>query len=153
MGPLAKAGTVAEALDFGDVILVAVPYKAIPDLAKEYGPKFAGKIVIDPANAVARRDGEELLAETKEKGIGNTTRILSEGLACGARVQLDELHELRLAGASQRRADGDPDGGRRRARGRGGFAIGARRGLRSGRGAACSARRSSRRAGRSTASS
>jgi 8-hydroxy-5-deazaflavin:NADPH oxidoreductase len=57
LGSLAKAGTVGEALDFGEVILVAVPYKAIPDLAKEYGPKFAGKIVIDPANAVARRDG------------------------------------------------------------------------------------------------
>jgi 8-hydroxy-5-deazaflavin:NADPH oxidoreductase len=73
LGPLAKAGTVGEALDFGEVILIAVPYKAIPDLAKEFGPKFAGKIVIDPANAVARRDGEELLNETKEKGIGNTT--------------------------------------------------------------------------------
>src|SRR5205085_6478335 len=52
LGPLAKAGTVGDALDFGDVILVAVPYKAIPELAKDYGPKFAGKIVIDPANAV-----------------------------------------------------------------------------------------------------
>jgi hypothetical protein len=79
MGPLAKAGTVADALDFGSVILVAVPYKAIPDLAKEYGPKFAGKIVIDPANAVARRDGEEVLAETKEKGIGLTTQGYLKG--------------------------------------------------------------------------
>jgi hypothetical protein len=79
LGPLAKAGTVADALDFGDVILVAVPYKAIPELAKDYGPKFAGKIVIDPANAVARRDGEELLKETKEKGIGNTTESYLKG--------------------------------------------------------------------------
>jgi len=79
LGPLAKAGTVGEALDFGEVILVAVPYKAIPDLAKEYGPKFAGKIVIDPANAVARRDGEDLLAETKQKGIGNTTESYLKG--------------------------------------------------------------------------
>ena len=79
LGPLAKAGTVDEALDFGDVIFVAVPYKAIPDLAKEYGPKFVGKIVIDPANAVARRDGEELLNETKEKGIGNTTESYLKG--------------------------------------------------------------------------
>ena len=79
LGPLAKAGTVSEALDFGDVILVAVPYKAIPELAKEYGSKFMGKIVIDPANAVARRDGEELLNETKEKGIGNTTESYLKG--------------------------------------------------------------------------
>jgi predicted dinucleotide-binding enzyme len=79
MGPLAKAGSVGDALDFGEVILIAVPYKAIPDLAKEYGSRFAGKIVIDPANAVARRDGEELLAETKAKGIGFTTESYLKG--------------------------------------------------------------------------
>ncbi len=79
LGPLAKAGSVSEALDFSDVILIAVPYKAIPELAKEYGPKFAEKIVIDPANAVARRDGDELLAETKEKGIGVTTEFYLKG--------------------------------------------------------------------------
>jgi predicted dinucleotide-binding enzyme len=79
LGPLAKAGTVGEALDFGDVVLVAVPYKAIPELAKDYGPRFAGKIVIDPANAVARRDGEDLLKETKEKGIGATTESYLKG--------------------------------------------------------------------------
>jgi 8-hydroxy-5-deazaflavin:NADPH oxidoreductase len=59
--------------------LVAVPYKAIPELAKDYGPKFAGKIVIDPANAVARRDGDDLLKETKEKGIGATTESYLKG--------------------------------------------------------------------------
>src|SRR6266446_6787115 len=48
-------------------------------LAKDYGPKFAGKIVIDPANAVARRDGEDLLKETKEKGIGATTQSYIKG--------------------------------------------------------------------------
>ena len=79
LGPLAKSGTVGDALDFGEVILVAVPYKAIPELAKDYGPKFAGKIVIDPANAVARRDGEDLLNETKEKGIGATTESYLKG--------------------------------------------------------------------------
>jgi predicted dinucleotide-binding enzyme len=79
LGPLAKAGTVAEALDFAPVVLVAVPYKAIPELAKDYGAKFVGKIVIDPANAVARRDGDELLAETKEKGIGVTTESYLNG--------------------------------------------------------------------------
>src|SRR5262249_6840179 len=79
LGPLAKAGTVGDALDFGDVILVAVPYKAIPELAHDYGAKFAGKIVIDPANAVARRDGEDLLKETKGKGMGATTESYLRG--------------------------------------------------------------------------
>jgi predicted dinucleotide-binding enzyme len=79
MGPLAKAGSVRDALDFGEVIFIAVPYKAIPGLAQDYGAEFAGKIVIDPANAVARRDGEELLAETKDKGIGVTTESYLKG--------------------------------------------------------------------------
>ena len=79
MGPLARAGTVGDALDFAEVVLVAVPYNAIPELAKDYGARFVGKIVIDPANAVARRDGEELLAETKEKGIGITTESYLKG--------------------------------------------------------------------------
>jgi predicted dinucleotide-binding enzyme len=35
--------------------------------------------VIDPANAVARRDGDDLLAETKTKGIGNTTESYLKG--------------------------------------------------------------------------
>lgn len=79
LGPLAKAGTVDEALAFADTILIAVPYKAIPDIAKEYGPKFAGKIVIDPNNATLRRDGEELVKETQAKGIGNTTAAYLKG--------------------------------------------------------------------------
>lgn len=73
LGPLAMAGTVDEALAFGDAILLAVPYKAIPQIAKEYGPKFADKVVLDADNAVAARDGEDLVKETREKGIGNTT--------------------------------------------------------------------------------
>lgn len=73
LGPLAKAGTVEEALAFGDAILLAVPYKAVPQIAKDYGPKFAGKVVLDADNATLARDGEDLVKETREKGIGNTT--------------------------------------------------------------------------------
>ena len=79
LGPLAKAGTVAEALAFGDAILLAVPYKAVPQLAKDYAPKFAGKVVLDAGNAVAARDGEDLVKETREKGIGNTTAAYLPG--------------------------------------------------------------------------
>ncbi len=73
LGPLAQAGTVDDALAFGEAILLAVPYKAIPQIAKDYGPKFIGKVVLDADNAVAARDGEDLVKETQEKGIGNTT--------------------------------------------------------------------------------
>jgi 8-hydroxy-5-deazaflavin:NADPH oxidoreductase len=79
LGPLAKAGTVEEALAFGDAILLAVPYKAIPQIAKDYAPKFVGKVVLDADNAVAARDGEALVKETREKGIGNTTAAYFPG--------------------------------------------------------------------------
>src|SRR5438874_11561348 len=47
LGPLARAGTVEEALSFGDVVFIGVPYGAYPQIAKDYGKQFAGKIVLD----------------------------------------------------------------------------------------------------------
>jgi predicted dinucleotide-binding enzyme len=79
LGRLAEAGTVEDALAFGDAIFLAVPYKAVPQIAKDYAPKFAGKVVLDAGNAVAARDGEDLVKETREKGIGNTTAAYLPG--------------------------------------------------------------------------
>ena len=58
LGPLASAGTPADAAEFGDVVLLTVPLKALPDLAKEIGSELAGKTVLDTANAYEQRDGE-----------------------------------------------------------------------------------------------
>ncbi len=73
LGALAKAGTVEEAVTFGDVIFIAVPYAAYPQIGKDYGSKLSGKVVLDAGNAVARRDGEELTNEAKQEGIGVTS--------------------------------------------------------------------------------
>lgn len=54
LGPKARAATVAEAADFGEVVLAAVPLKAHADLPAE---KLAGKIVIDAMNYYPGRDG------------------------------------------------------------------------------------------------
>src|SRR4051812_13168806 len=40
LGPLARAGTVQEALSFGDVVLLGVPYGAYPQIGKDYGAQF-----------------------------------------------------------------------------------------------------------------
>jgi predicted dinucleotide-binding enzyme len=72
LGSLAKSGTVAEAIAFGDVVFIAVPYGAYPQIGKEYGSQLAGKVVLDAGNAVAARDGE-ITAEAKEAGIGVTS--------------------------------------------------------------------------------
>jgi predicted dinucleotide-binding enzyme len=72
LGALAKSGTVAEAIAFGDVVFIAVPYGAYPQIGKDFGSQLAGKVVLDAGNAVAARDGD-ITAETKEEGIGVTS--------------------------------------------------------------------------------
>lgn len=72
LGPLARAGTVREALNFGDAILIAVPYGAYPQIGKDYARELAGKIVLDAGNAVLSRDGE-ISKEAREIGIGATS--------------------------------------------------------------------------------
>jgi predicted dinucleotide-binding enzyme len=70
LGSLAQAGTVAQAVSFGDVIFVAVPYKALPQVGKDNEAGLKGKIVLDACNAVAGRDGQELADEVERDGIG-----------------------------------------------------------------------------------
>lgn len=72
LGALAKSGTVAEAVAFGDVIFIAVPYGAYPQIGKDFDSQLAGKVVLDAGNAVQARDGD-ITAETKEEGIGVTS--------------------------------------------------------------------------------
>jgi predicted dinucleotide-binding enzyme len=58
LGARASAGTPAEAARFGDVVLLSVPVKAVPDLARDLGPLLAGKVVLDTGNAYGQRDGD-----------------------------------------------------------------------------------------------
>ncbi len=59
LGPKARAGTVADAVAFGEVIILLVPYSAMPDLAKEHGKALATKpLVLDVSNPYPERDGE-----------------------------------------------------------------------------------------------
>ena len=99
LGPLARAGTVREALAFGDVVLIAVPYGAYPQISKDYAQEFKGKIVIDAGNAVLARDGE-IAKEARENGIGMT----SAKYLAGARIvrAFNTLNFRRLASISNR---------------------------------------------------
>jgi 8-hydroxy-5-deazaflavin:NADPH oxidoreductase len=73
LGPLAQAGAVDQAIAFGDVVFVAVPYGALPQIGKDYGKSLAGKIVLDADNAVASRDGA-IADEVERNGIGVTSQ-------------------------------------------------------------------------------
>jgi len=57
LGKRASAGTPMEAATFGDVAMLTVPLKAVPDLARDLASSLAGKVVIDTGNAYERRDG------------------------------------------------------------------------------------------------
>jgi 8-hydroxy-5-deazaflavin:NADPH oxidoreductase len=82
LGALAKNGPVADAIAFGDVVFIAVPYGAYPQIGKDYGSLLAGKVVLDAGNATSRRDGDEITNEAKEEGIG----IVSAKYLPGARI-------------------------------------------------------------------
>jgi 8-hydroxy-5-deazaflavin:NADPH oxidoreductase len=73
IGPLAQAGTVDQAIAFGDVVFIAVPYGALPQIGRDYGKSLAGKIVLDANNAVASRDGA-IADEVERNGIGVTSQ-------------------------------------------------------------------------------
>jgi len=73
LGPLASTGTVAQALQFADVVLIAVPYGALPQIGQDNGPALKGKIVLDACNAVAARDGR-IAEEVESEGVGKTSQ-------------------------------------------------------------------------------
>lgn len=73
LGPLAQAGTVDQAIAFGDVVFIAVPYGALPQIGRDFGKSLAGKIVLDANNAVASRDGA-IADEVERNGIGVTSQ-------------------------------------------------------------------------------
>ena len=59
LGSLAQAGTVEQAIAFGDVCFIAVPYGAIPQIGKDYSAAMKGKVLLDACNAVSARDGAD----------------------------------------------------------------------------------------------
>jgi predicted dinucleotide-binding enzyme len=58
LGSGASRGTPVEASTFGDVVMLTVPLKATPDLARDLASLLAGKIVMDTGNAYEKRDGD-----------------------------------------------------------------------------------------------
>ncbi len=68
-GGRARAGYPRDAATFGEVVLIAVPYGALPQVGRDYAPLMAGKIVIDCGNPRADRDGP-MADEAIAKGTG-----------------------------------------------------------------------------------
>ena len=69
LGPKAHVGTPREAAVFGEVVLVSVPYGALPQVGRDLNSELAGKIVLDTGNPYPQRDGEMAVA-ARAKGTG-----------------------------------------------------------------------------------
>jgi predicted dinucleotide-binding enzyme len=63
------AGTPQQAAAFGDVVLISVPYGALPQVGKDNAAQLKGKIVLDTCNPYLSRDGD-MAKEALEKGTG-----------------------------------------------------------------------------------
>ena len=81
LGPLAQAGTVEQAIAFGEVVLLTVPYGALPQIGRDYATQLKGKIVLDTCNAVSARDGA-VADEVEANGIG----LISQKYLPGTRL-------------------------------------------------------------------
>jgi predicted dinucleotide-binding enzyme len=69
LGPNVKVGTPREAAAFGDVVMLAVPYGATPQVGRDYAVELKGKVVLDAGNPYPSRDGEMAVRDRK-RGTG-----------------------------------------------------------------------------------
>ena len=69
LGPQARAATATEAAEAGDLVVVSVPVKAVPDVPVA---PLAGKTVVDTNNYYPQRDGQ--IAELDEERTSTTRR-------------------------------------------------------------------------------
>ncbi|HKX16078.1 MAG TPA: NADPH-dependent F420 reductase [Propionibacteriaceae bacterium] len=103
LGPQARAGTPEEAAALGDLVVVAIPFRAIDDVPAE---PLVGKVVIDTNNYYARRDGN--IAALDDDRI--TSSELLQARLPGAHVVKAFNHIY----ARQITTDGTPPGTRNR---------------------------------------
>jgi 8-hydroxy-5-deazaflavin:NADPH oxidoreductase len=107
-GPNAKAGTVAEAVAFADVVLLVVPYGAIEQIGRDFGKELAAKrLVLDVSNPSTRRESEEFVKSVEQQG---GPGLVTQKLLPGAHL----VRGFNAIGASKLAADahraGDPVG-------------------------------------------
>lgn len=65
----AKAGTPEEAIAFGDVVLLSIPFASLPAIGRERGELLGRKPVLDTSNPFPSRDGP-MAEEVRQSGRG-----------------------------------------------------------------------------------
>jgi len=69
LGPKVRVGTPKEAAEFGEVVLISVPYAALPQIGRDLRAELNGKIVLETGNPYPQRDGG-MAEEARRKGTG-----------------------------------------------------------------------------------
>jgi 8-hydroxy-5-deazaflavin:NADPH oxidoreductase len=80
-GGRARAGYPAEAAEFGEVVVIAVPYGALPQVGADHAHLMRDKIVIELGNPREDRDGP-MADEALARGVG----VTSAGFLPGVRL-------------------------------------------------------------------
>lgn len=99
LGPKVRVGTPREAAAFGEVVLIAVPYKALPQIGQDYRAELAGKVVIDTGNPYPQRDGD-MAEEARRLGTGVTSARYLPGVRLVR--AFNAIAAVNLRGMSQR---------------------------------------------------
>ena len=102
LGPRAHTGTPREAAAFGEVILVSVPYAALPQIGRDYAAELNGKVVLDTCNPFPGRDGAMANA-ARSKGAG----VASAEYLPGTRLAraFNALPHISLVGEAHRNGE------------------------------------------------
>jgi len=86
-GPNSRAGSVSDAAAWGDVIVLSVPYGAMPALSEQLKGKLDGKVVLSTSNPFSGRDGD----------VGR--KALDQGVALADQQYLPGVHLVRAFNA------------------------------------------------------
>ncbi|MHC1480424.1 NADPH-dependent F420 reductase [Frateuria aurantia] len=77
-GPHASAASVGAAIARSQVVMLAVPYKAEPSIARQYGAQLKSRILIDADNAYPFRDGD-LAVKARAAGVARYSQAMFAG--------------------------------------------------------------------------
>jgi len=69
LGSRVSVGTPEQAAAFGEVLLISVPYGALPQVGRDYAAQMRGKVVLETGNPFPNRDGE-MAEAARAKGTG-----------------------------------------------------------------------------------
>ena len=80
LGPNVKVGTPrVKPSAFGDVVMLAVPYGATPQVGRDYAAELKGKVVLDAGNPYPSRDGD-MAVRDRQRGTGVASAWKSAGV-------------------------------------------------------------------------